>query len=194
MIVGVCRLIANHLHLAIFESTPEVRVLPSARITRLQRSYDPVRLPPMPPPGNERRTDDPRERLTFSLRRPHKPAMSSPPLSIVTGKNLENLSRWSAVHDCRARLQRCARSNVAGTRSRSSFFRRNANNVLLPRARSSMPMSPALNGATCWSLVWTVRIPIPAPHGNAARSREESRSFSSAPISARKPSLSALTI
>src|SRR2546423_14656833 len=50
MIVGVCRLIANHLHLAIFESTPEVRVLSSAGITRLQRSYDPVRLQPMPPP------------------------------------------------------------------------------------------------------------------------------------------------
>src|SRR6478672_5084460 len=50
MIVGVCRLIANHLHLAIFESTPEVRVLSSTGITRLQRSYDPVRLPPVPPP------------------------------------------------------------------------------------------------------------------------------------------------
>src|SRR5262245_21997114 len=43
---GLCRLIANHLHLAIFESTPEVRVLSSASITRPQRSYDPVRLPP----------------------------------------------------------------------------------------------------------------------------------------------------
>jgi hypothetical protein len=50
MIVGVCRLIANHFHLAFFESTPEVRVLPSTGITRLQRSYDPVRLPPMRPP------------------------------------------------------------------------------------------------------------------------------------------------
>ena len=50
MIIGVCRLIPNHLHLAIFESTPEVRVLPSTGITRPQRSYDPVRLPPMPPP------------------------------------------------------------------------------------------------------------------------------------------------
>jgi hypothetical protein len=50
MIVGVCRLIANHLHLACFESIPEVRVLPSTGITRLQRSYYPVRLPPMPPP------------------------------------------------------------------------------------------------------------------------------------------------
>src|SRR5580692_12226445 len=50
MIVGVCRLIANHLHLAFFESTPEVRVLSSASVTRLQRSYDPVRLPPVPPP------------------------------------------------------------------------------------------------------------------------------------------------
>src|ERR1700731_3887338 len=41
---------ANHLHLAFFESTPEVRVLSSAGVTRLQRSYDPVRLPPVPPP------------------------------------------------------------------------------------------------------------------------------------------------
>src|SRR6266478_9265793 len=41
---------ANHLHLAIFESAPEVRVLSSSNITWLQRSYDPVRLPPIPPP------------------------------------------------------------------------------------------------------------------------------------------------
>ena len=31
-------------------STPEVRVLSSAGVTRHQRSYDPVRLPPAPPP------------------------------------------------------------------------------------------------------------------------------------------------
>ena len=49
-LLGVARLIANHLHLTIFESTPEVRVLCSAGITRPQRSYDPVRLPPWPPP------------------------------------------------------------------------------------------------------------------------------------------------
>ncbi len=36
--------------LAFFESAPEVRVLCSAGITRPQRSYDPVRLPPGPPP------------------------------------------------------------------------------------------------------------------------------------------------
>src|ERR1035437_3031982 len=47
---GVYRLIANHHDLAIFESAPEVRALSSASITRLQRSYDPVRLPPWPPP------------------------------------------------------------------------------------------------------------------------------------------------
>jgi hypothetical protein len=44
---------ANHLHLAIFESTPEVRVLSSAGVTRLQRSYDPVRLPPEPSPTRD---------------------------------------------------------------------------------------------------------------------------------------------
>ncbi len=32
---------------------PEVRVLCSAGITRSQRSYDPVRLPPGPPPEND---------------------------------------------------------------------------------------------------------------------------------------------
>src|SRR5262249_2303436 len=48
--IGVARLIANHRHLTIFESTPEVRVLCSTGIAQLQRSYDPVRLPPGPPP------------------------------------------------------------------------------------------------------------------------------------------------
>jgi hypothetical protein len=46
VIDGVCRLIANHHDLAIFESAPEVRALCSAGITRPQSSYDPVRLPP----------------------------------------------------------------------------------------------------------------------------------------------------
>src|SRR5215470_7440907 len=50
VIDGVLRLIANHLDLPIFESAPEVRVLCSAAITQPQRSYDPVRLPPEPPP------------------------------------------------------------------------------------------------------------------------------------------------
>src|SRR6266700_2698770 len=47
---GVLRLIANHHDLAIFQSAPDVRALCSAGITRLRRSYDPVRLPPWPPP------------------------------------------------------------------------------------------------------------------------------------------------
>ena len=38
------------LHLAIVESAAEVRVLSFAGVTRPQRSYDPVRLPPEPPP------------------------------------------------------------------------------------------------------------------------------------------------
>src|SRR3954468_16485444 len=47
---GVSRLIANHPGLAIFESAPEVRVLPSPGVTRVQRYYDPVRSPSVPPP------------------------------------------------------------------------------------------------------------------------------------------------
>ena len=43
---GVSRLIANHLILTFFKSVPEVRDLPSTGVTRLRRSYAPVRLPP----------------------------------------------------------------------------------------------------------------------------------------------------
>ena len=47
---GVYRPKANHRGVSIFTNAPEVRVLPSAGITRLRRSYDPVRLPPASPP------------------------------------------------------------------------------------------------------------------------------------------------
>jgi hypothetical protein len=47
---GPLEAVAFHLHLAFFESAPEVGALPSASITRLQLSYDPVRLPLIPPP------------------------------------------------------------------------------------------------------------------------------------------------
>src|SRR6266853_2751776 len=83
MIVGVCRLIANHLHLAFFESIPEFRVLPSAGITRLQRSYYPVRLPPMPPPKSDLEAatlapngSPPITRITFPTCRAHYPGGS----------------------------------------------------------------------------------------------------------------------
>ena len=39
-----------HHDVVIFESAPEVRDLSSASITRLRRSYDPVRFPPWRPP------------------------------------------------------------------------------------------------------------------------------------------------
>src|SRR5262249_33338036 len=78
------RLIANHLHLAIFESTPEVRVLPSADITQLQRSYDPVRLPPEPSPNRDveaatlaRDGSPPITRITLPTCRAHYPRGSS---------------------------------------------------------------------------------------------------------------------
>ena len=46
----VCRLTPIHRPSPSSTSTPEVRVLSSAGVTRHQRSYDPVRLPPAPPP------------------------------------------------------------------------------------------------------------------------------------------------
>jgi hypothetical protein len=52
MIVGVCRLIANHLHLAFFESTPEVRAFPPPALPSFI-GRDTVRLPPMPPPRSD---------------------------------------------------------------------------------------------------------------------------------------------
>src|SRR5262249_59046810 len=83
-LVGVCRLIANPLHLAFFESTPEVRVLPSAGITRLQRSYDPVRLPPEPSPLRDVEAatlahdgSPPITRIIFPTCRAHYPGGSS---------------------------------------------------------------------------------------------------------------------
>ena len=50
---GAERLIANPPFLPSFESAPEVRALSSAGITRPHRSYDPVRLPPGPPPESD---------------------------------------------------------------------------------------------------------------------------------------------
>jgi hypothetical protein len=44
-IFGVCRPKANHPGTPVVTSAPEVRVLSSASVTRLHRSYDPVRLP-----------------------------------------------------------------------------------------------------------------------------------------------------
>src|SRR5262249_27546415 len=80
----VVRLIANHLHLAIFESAPEVRALPSAGITRPHRSYDPVRLPSMPSPGATWRPlpshydgSPPITRITLPTCRAHYPGGSS---------------------------------------------------------------------------------------------------------------------
>ena len=46
----VCRLSPIHRPSPSSTSTPEVRVLSSAGVTRHQRSYDPVRPPPAPPP------------------------------------------------------------------------------------------------------------------------------------------------
>ena len=49
-LTGVCRLIANHRSSAPSKGVPEVRVLPSTRVTRLHQYYDPVRLPFRPSP------------------------------------------------------------------------------------------------------------------------------------------------
>ena len=81
---GVLRLIANHHDLAIFDSAPEVRALSSAGITRLRRSYDPVRLPPWPPPLRDVEAatlaldgSPPITQTTFPTCRAHYPGGSS---------------------------------------------------------------------------------------------------------------------
>ena len=75
---------ANHPHLTIVESAPEVRVLCSAGVTRLHRSNDPVRLPPWPPPCATSRPlpshydgSPPITRITFPTCRAHYPGGSS---------------------------------------------------------------------------------------------------------------------
>jgi hypothetical protein len=54
----------NHLDLAVFESAPEVRGLPSAGITRFQQYYAPVRLPPDPSPSATLKPRPPIERVS----------------------------------------------------------------------------------------------------------------------------------
>src|SRR5664280_834404 len=75
---GVSRLIANHPLLTIVESAPEVRVLSSAGITPPHRSYDPVRLPPDPPPKRCRSRDLRSGRVSPDY--PHHPSIVPCPL------------------------------------------------------------------------------------------------------------------
>ena len=51
---------------------PEVRALPSPGVTRLQRYYDPVRLPPGPPPETASKLRTPTERVSPDY--PHCPS------------------------------------------------------------------------------------------------------------------------
>src|SRR4051795_7852709 len=73
---------ANHPLLSVFESTPEVRGLPSAGVTRVQQYYAPVRLPPDPPPEATSKPRPPTgrvspvTRITFPACRAHYPGGS----------------------------------------------------------------------------------------------------------------------
>ena len=49
-LLGCCQAHRQSPVLAVVESTPEVRALPSTGVTRLPQYYGPVRLPPEPPP------------------------------------------------------------------------------------------------------------------------------------------------
>src|ERR1700730_4693139 len=98
IIVGVARLIANHRHLAIFESTPEVRALCSAGITRLRRSYDPARLPPGPPPvATLRPLPSPMTGLPRLPEPPFRRAVPTTPAD-RTGARVDCLRTASAAH------------------------------------------------------------------------------------------------
>src|SRR3954452_16530039 len=81
MLLGVVRLIVNHRTFSSFSSTPEVRVLSSAGVTRPQWSYNPLRLPDWPSPlratfGGATSTSPgypPLAQITFSACRAHYP-------------------------------------------------------------------------------------------------------------------------
>src|SRR5215470_10690410 len=96
VIDGVLRLIANHLDLPIFESTPEVRVLCSAGITQHRCSYDPVRLPPEPPPVATLR---PLPSLTTGL-----PRLLEPPFQRAVPTTPRRIT-WVLVSICSPRMQ-----------------------------------------------------------------------------------------
>src|SRR4051794_10352085 len=73
---------ANHPLLSVFESTPEVRGLPSAGVTRVRQYCAPVRLPPDPPPEATSKPRPPTgrvspvTRITFPACRAHYPGGS----------------------------------------------------------------------------------------------------------------------
>jgi hypothetical protein len=77
---GVCRLIANRPALGSFESTPEVKALPSTSVTRLHQYYGLLRLPSGPPRLPRRWGSSPNHdgsppitRTTFPTCRAHYP-------------------------------------------------------------------------------------------------------------------------
>ena len=113
------RLIANHLHLASFESTPEVRALPSTGVTRLQRYYGPVRLPPEPPPYGDveaatlaRDGSPPITRITLPTCRAHYPGGSNGCMRRLLPRSL-GLPRYSGGSASTSSLSRPAQASLA---------------------------------------------------------------------------------
>ena len=127
---GVARLIANHPHLSIFESAPEVRVLSSTGVTRLQRSYDPVRLPPEPPP-------------VATLRPLPSPLTGSPPITRTTLPTCRaHYPGGSSGCACRLLPRSCSLPQMAGG---------SASALSLSRpAQASLTLRPARSLSRLW--------------------------------------------
>src|SRR3954465_15029016 len=106
--------------LRLVESTPEVRVLPSAGITRPQRYRDPVRHPPGPPPDSDVEATTlahdgppPITRFTLPTCRAHYPDGPERVLLSVASPSHAGLPRYSGGSASITSLSRPARASLA---------------------------------------------------------------------------------
>ena len=116
----VCRLTPIHTPSPSSTSTPEVRVLSSAGVTRHQRSYDPVRPPPAPPPCGDVEAatlvpngHPPITRLTLPTCRAHYPDGPERVHLSVASPLHSGLPRYSGGSASMTSLSRPAQTSLA---------------------------------------------------------------------------------
>ena len=116
----VCRLTPIHTPSPSSTSIPEVRVLSSTGVTRHQRSYDPVRPPPAPPPCGDVEAatlvpngHPPITRLTFRTCRAHYPDGPERMHLSVTSPLHSGLPRFSGGSASMTSLSRPAQASLA---------------------------------------------------------------------------------
>src|SRR5713101_8886122 len=142
------RLITNHHDLAILESVPEVRALSSAGITRIRRSYDPVRLPPWPPPvATLRPLPSPVTGLPRLLGSPFRRAVPTTPAD-QAGARVDCFPAHAAFPKCQEGIRIVTFEMLWGERRGQWHHRRSSESMERPMqklndlSRSLTPLNP----------------------------------------------------